>query len=185
LGPGSRGAAVKALEDRLLALGYWLETPDGEFDTSTEHAVVAFQKTHDLERDGIVGPRTQAALATATRIPPHRAAGTHFEVDLRRQLLLSVRDGKVAWIFDTSTGNVPGSTPPGRWRVYTQYDGYQHGRLGTLYRPKYFHDNVAIHGFSRVPPYPASHGCVRVTNAAMDFLWATDALPIGTDVWVY
>ena len=26
--------------------------------------------------------------------------------------------------------------------------------------------------------YPASHGCVRVTNQAMDMLWATNAMPI-------
>jgi lipoprotein-anchoring transpeptidase ErfK/SrfK len=54
-----------------------------------------------------------------------------------------------------------------------------------LYRPKYFTGGVAVHGFPDVPPYAASHGCVRVTNAAMDWLWATGRTPIGRPVWVY
>jgi lipoprotein-anchoring transpeptidase ErfK/SrfK len=54
-----------------------------------------------------------------------------------------------------------------------------------LYRPKYFHGGVAVHGYTSVPATPASHGCVRVTYAAMDHLWAADLLPIGTPVQVY
>ena len=42
-----------------------------------------------------------------------------------------------------------------------------------------------MHGYTDVPPYPASHGCVRVSNAAMDFIWATNIMPIGAAVWVY
>jgi lipoprotein-anchoring transpeptidase ErfK/SrfK len=36
-----------------------------------------------------------------------------------------------------------------------------------------------------VPPYPASHGCVRLSNAAMDFFWNQYLAPIGSPVWVY
>lgn len=36
-----------------------------------------------------------------------------------------------------------------------------------------------VHGYENVPPYPASHGCVRVTIEAMNHLWETGALPIG------
>ena len=42
------------------------------------------------------------------------------------------------------------------------------GSLGTLYRPKFVIGGVAVHGVPRVPDYPASRGCIRVTNAAMD-----------------
>jgi lipoprotein-anchoring transpeptidase ErfK/SrfK len=80
---------------------------------------------------------------------------------------------------------VPGTTPTGKFGVARQVNGYDVGPLGVLYRPKYFHDGVAVHGYPSVPPYPASHGCVRVTNAAMDWLWANGALPIGGPVWVY
>ena len=77
-------------------------------------------------------------------------------------------------------------TPPGRWEVYRQVDGIREGALGRLYRPKYFHtDGIAVHGYPSVPPYPASHGCVRVTNPAIDWIWENDVMPIGVDVWVY
>jgi len=80
---------------------------------------------------------------------------------------------------------VAGTTPTGRYTVQQQVDGYDHGPLGVLYRPKYFVGGVAVHGYPSVPPYPASHGCVRVTDAAMDWLWANDSLPIGQPIWVY
>ena len=66
-----------------------------------------------------------------------------------------------------------------------EIDGYRHAPLGTLYRPKYFYHGIAFHGYPSVPPEPASHGCVRVTNAAMDWLWEHDRAPIGRTVRVY
>ena len=44
---------------------------------------------------------------------------------------------------------------------------------------------MTIHGYTSVPAYPASHGCVRVTYPAMDFIWDKGLTPIGTPVWVY
>jgi len=176
---------VLALQHRLVALGYWLGVPDGHFGTTTTHAVVAFQKAQGLSRDGIVGPVTAAALVRASRLQPRSHAGYLIEIDLSRQLLLVVDGGRVEWVFDTSTGAVPGTTPVGRFRVFRQVDGYDRSPLGVLYRPKYFYDGVAIHGYPSVPATPASHGCVRVTNEAMDWFWSSGALPVGTVVWVY
>ena len=42
-----------------------------------------------------------------------------------------------------------------------------------------------MHGYPNVPNYPASHGCVRVTNAAMDMVWAQNLLPIGETVVIH
>lgn len=107
-----------------------------------------------------------------------------------------MRDGRVAWTLNTSTGTeepytVGGhtemaDTPPGRWQVEWHVDGSDTGPLGTLYRPKYFHrDGIAVHGYHSVPPYPASHGCARVSKAAMDWIWAKGLMPLGSSVWVY
>ena len=61
-------------------------------------------------------------------------------------------------------------------------DGVDVDELGALYRPRYFHhDGIAVHGYRSVPPYPASHGCVRVTEAAMDWIWANDLHASGLD----
>jgi len=112
-------------------------------------------------------------------------------------LLYTVSSGEIEWVFNASTGTEqpyqhPGGytaiadTPPGRHDVFYQYDGTQPGELGPLYRPKYFHrDGIAVHGYGKVPPYPASHGCVRVTFAAMDLIWASGLMPEGSTVLVY
>jgi lipoprotein-anchoring transpeptidase ErfK/SrfK len=42
-----------------------------------------------------------------------------------------------------------------------------------------------MHGSPSIPPHPASHGCARLSNAAIDFIWAANLMPIGTPVWVY
>jgi len=182
---GATGPDVLTLQRRLEALGYWLGTPDGRFGSSTEHAVTALQKIAGLRRDGVAGPATLRALTAGLRPRPRSTAGRVVEVDLSRQVLLVAVDGRLVWTLDTSTGAVAGTTPVGRFRVYRQVEGYDHGPLGVLYRPKYFVGGVAVHGYPQVPPYPASHGCVRVTNAAMDQLWSTGALPISGPVWVY
>jgi lipoprotein-anchoring transpeptidase ErfK/SrfK len=54
-----------------------------------------------------------------------------------------------------------------------------------MYRPKYFTGGIAVHGSPSIPPVPASHGCVRVSNSAIDWLWDSWGLPIGTTVMVY
>lgn len=182
---GDTGPDVAALQTRLTALGYWLADEAGTYGVTTAHAVTAFQKRADLERDGVAGPLTQAVLATAVRPLPQDPAGHHFEVDLASQTMLLVDNGAVQWVFDVSTGARAGTTPKGDFAVFRQVNGYDHGPLGTLYRPKYFKGGVAIHGFTSVPAHPASHGCVRVLNPAMDYLWETDALAVGTPVVVY
>ena len=58
---GNTGDAVKELQKRLNANGYTLDV-DGKFGKKTEEAVRAFQKKNGLKVDGIVGPKTWAAL---------------------------------------------------------------------------------------------------------------------------
>ncbi len=62
LEPGSSGAAVVALRDRLVAQGYLARSATARFDESIQAAVQAFQADHGLETDGIAGASTLAAL---------------------------------------------------------------------------------------------------------------------------
>jgi hypothetical protein len=64
---GMRGDAVAALQQHLRALGYDLGPAgvDGVFGYHTEQAVRQFQQQHGLRVDGVVGPRTSAALTVA------------------------------------------------------------------------------------------------------------------------
>jgi peptidoglycan hydrolase-like protein with peptidoglycan-binding domain len=185
LEPGSTDPGVAALQQKLVELGFWLPAVDGEYASDTTHAVVAFQKANGITPDGVAGPLTISALDLAERPIARSITASGLEVDLTRQLLLVVTEGQVQWVFDTSTGRRAGTTPVGDYTVLRQVDGYDRGPLGVLYRPKYFVGGVAVHGYPSVPSHPASHGCVRVTNAAMDWLWANDAMPKGTNVSVY
>jgi peptidoglycan hydrolase-like protein with peptidoglycan-binding domain len=191
---GEGGDAVSALQHRLVELGYWLGEPDGTYGQLTRQAVMAFQKVEGLGRDGVAGPVTQERLGVAGRPTPR--GGDGLEIDLARQVLFIVQGGQVQWAINTSTGNgeaytsssggqAVATTPPGQFHVRREVDGVREAPLGTLYRPKYFNGGIAIHGSGSIPANPASHGCARVTNSAMDMLWSSGAAAIGTPVWVY
>jgi lipoprotein-anchoring transpeptidase ErfK/SrfK len=145
---------------------------------------MAFQKTNGLSRDGTAGPVTMAALATATR-PTPRYGIDGVDIDLGHQTLTIVQGGQVVWVFNTSTGKPSTPTAPGDFTVTRQIDGMRHAPDGDLWRPKYFNGGDAIHGSPSIPGYAASHGCSRLTNAAMNFLWSSGLVPIGTPVRVH
>ncbi|GGR97262.1 hypothetical protein GCM10010169_47280 [Micromonospora fulviviridis] len=181
---GSRGAAVTQLQTRLTALRYDVGGVDGIFGPSTHHAVVAFQKVNGLVRDGIVGPRTWAALdRPVVPKPRYTHPGYSVEADLTRQVLYLAKGGSVVRILDASSGKASTPTPTGNWTVQRRIDGWRQSDLGLLWRPNYFYRGYAVHGATSVPTYPASHGCVRVPVPAMNRLWTT--IRIGTPVHVY
>ena len=190
---GDSGPEVRALQERLSGLGYWLGPPDGSFGALTQQAVFALQKAAGLSRDGIVGPDTRRALTAGTR-PRATLSGNGVEIDLQRQLVMVVRGGEPEIVLNTSTGSGKtftskghtsvAFTPTGTFSVFRQVDGPDDSPLGALWRPKYFHRGWAVHGSPDIPPYAASHGCARLSNAAMDMIWARDLMPIGSRVLV-
>jgi lipoprotein-anchoring transpeptidase ErfK/SrfK len=196
LGPGSYGAAVTQLQQRLLSLGYWIPAVDGLYGYSTQQAVYAFQKASNFPRTGSVDVFTHARLNSGTRVRPRSTSGYWIEIDKTRQILIVANGGHTQWVFNASSGSdhpytldgveYSAHTPEGMFHILRQVDGYDKSPLGQLYRPKYFTDTgIAVHGYTDVPPYPASHGCVRVSNQAIDYMWGSNILPIGANVWVY
>jgi lipoprotein-anchoring transpeptidase ErfK/SrfK len=194
---GAKGPEVLALQQRLTELGYWNGKADSKFGGTTQQAVFALQKAAGIGRDGTVGPKTQKALDDGVRPKAKSKAGSGYlvEINLKKQLLMLVKDGSVVATLNTSTGSNQNydyegdtflaDTPSGHFKVGRQIDGMRHGPLGDLWRPKYFNGGIAVHGNGSVPPYPASHGCARVSNAAMNWIWSTDKIPLKTKVWVY
>ena len=202
---GSRsGEATKAVQQRLLDLGFWLAGVDGEYGLTTKQAVMAFQKYLGLPATGKVDDDTAAYMANLTE-RAHGAADTGdlVEVDKTRQLIFVIRGGKTMLVLNTSTAtglpyeeedrNTPGEiqrgvsiTPNGLWKVDRERpEGWWEGDLGEIYRPKYFKGGVAVHGSNSIPNYPASHGCVRVSVPAMDMIWFYDLMPMRSVVWVH
>jgi lipoprotein-anchoring transpeptidase ErfK/SrfK len=161
--------------------------------------VWAVQKAAGLQRDGVVGKKTHRALDDGVRPTARTHHGHVIEVDLAKQLVLLVDGGHVTSILNASSGSgkpftsknghhYVAHTPTGTYRMGRQYDGMYTSNLGlgTMWRPKFFNGGIALHGLGfDVPPYPASHGCVRISNPAMDWVWSTGKAPQGTVVTVY
>lgn len=178
---GSRGAAVRELQASLARLTYLpYSGVDGLFGMQTWHAVVAFQGWSGLSRDGIVGPRTRSALSHA-RAPMPWSRATGFEIHIRQQVLLLVRDRRVQRSIHVSTG-AGGSTPLGHFHVYRrELMSWSVPFHVWMPQAQYFFEGYAMHEFTSVPTYPASHGCVRVPAVEARAVWQFGA--IGLRVW--
>jgi PKD repeat protein len=181
---GSQTFAVAQLGGRLRELHYAAPF-SARFDGRMLDAVYAFQKVQSLPRTGVVDARFWRALARArTPMPRYTRPADHLEVNKGRQVLYVVRRSRVALIVPISTAGISGTyTPVGRFSIYRKVAGFDPSPLGTLYDPLYFTGGYAIHGNPSVPPYPASHGCVRVPMWVAPHLYATN--PYGATVYVY
>jgi peptidoglycan hydrolase-like protein with peptidoglycan-binding domain len=198
------GEETARLQERLLELGFWVQSTDGIFGLTTRQAVMAAQKYFGLPATSSVDEATAEALSTATTRPQARSdRGTLVEIDKSLQLGFFVIDGVTEWVLNVSTGSeIPYSEPnqndpakveegdsitdPGLFKVDRERaEGWWDGDLGSIYRPKYFNGGIAVHGSGSIPNYPASHGCVRVSTPAMDWIWEEELMPMGTPVWVH
>ena len=175
---GSHGPSVRILERRLAQLRYTLRGVDTYYAYDTYDAVLAFQKVHGLARTGRANPTFWRRLRTAHVPRPRYRGGHHLEVDKSRQVLFEVDGDRVLRVVHVSTG-ATGNTPVGRWHVYSKVVGWS----WVLWYPMYFLRGFAIHGYPSVPPYPASHGCVRTPMWIAPTLFASNSY--GESVYVY
>jgi peptidoglycan hydrolase-like protein with peptidoglycan-binding domain len=198
------GPETARLQERLLEMGFWVQSVDGRYGLTTRQAVMAVQKYHGLSVTGSLDAQTATVLSEmSTRAQGRADAGTLIEVDKTRQLLFIVVDGVADWTLNVSTGTEipyerPNSndptiiergtsiTPTGLFRVNRERpEGWWAGDLGEIYRPKYFVGGVAVHGANSIPNYPASSGCVRVSVPAMDWIWENNLIPMRSPIWVH
>jgi len=191
---GMSGADVLALQRKLASLRYDPGPLDGTYGYSTHHAVMAFQKVERLAVTGYwrTAERTRVTNPRGWRLRYPRS-GRAVEISITRQVLVLSQDGVVRRIIDVSTGNGEvyyqegvrnvARTPRGRFSITRKIDGIRISKLGALYKPSYFYQGYAIHGSASVPAYPASHGCVRITNPNADRIFSL--LTVGTPVALY
>jgi cell wall hydrolase len=187
--PTKKGPVAEDLSDaeisdarRLLdQLGYWVSLEATGNDTSLHHAITAFQKIEGRERTGILTREELEVLRSARMPRPLESEYPHVEIDLDQQVLLVIDGmGAAPRILSISSGSgkmfTEGGwtrraiTPTGRFEVHRKIEGWRKSPLGLLYYPNYIYAGIAIHGNPLVPPYPASHGCIRIPMfAAKEF----------------
>lgn len=173
---GSHGRAVRLLESALIAHHFALLHADSSFGADTLEAVYALQKFSGLSRSGRMSAAAWLALGRSE--PPRpRLHGSYIEVDKTKQVLYVVRGSKVVLIVPVSTG-ATGNTPIGIFHVYSKVPGG-----AVMYYSNYFTGAFAIHGYVDVPPYPASHGCVRVPMWIATHLYGQ--ISLGMRVYIH
>lgn len=156
---------VKALQQRLIQLGYMIhDDDDGRFGPATQNAILGFQKWERLLRTGLMDAKTNTRLGTATRPVPitQGGAGKRAEILLDRQVALLIIGDVVIRAISVSSGKPSTPTPPGSFRVYAKIPRW----WSTPFREWLpwalpLVGGIAFHQYSDVPAYPASHGCVR------------------------
>jgi lipoprotein-anchoring transpeptidase ErfK/SrfK len=191
----SGAAGTLEVETLLSKLGYWILKADGKADASTRHSIMAFQKVEGRKRTGTMSVGDLRALRFAKSPMPRYPTNTpHIEIDLPRQVLFYVDEtATVARILPISTGNGKryfdegmwkvAITPTGLFNVGRKINGVRQSSLGALYYPSYFLGGIAIHGSNSIPPYPDSHGCVRVPRFADRALFRM--IKMDMEVYVY
>lgn len=193
---GDKGKNVKKLQKDLNALKYWCGSADGSFGATTEQAVYALQKAAGLGVDGVVGAKSHKAIGNGVKPKPKITSGSAFEIDKDKQLMYFIRKGKLMRIFNTSTGSGKeytsgdgsrkrATTPNGDYKIGRMVPGWETAPLGRMYRPAYYDRGWAIHGSNSIPPYPASHGCARLSVAATDHLYSKNWIKKGRRVLVH
>jgi peptidoglycan hydrolase-like protein with peptidoglycan-binding domain len=185
---GSATSGTQAVQQRLAQLRYLpKQAVDGLNGYRTQQAVIAFQSWQGLERDGIVGPATTVALATA-RVPKPKGSGPSRRIEVFRSkgVALVIRNDRTKRAIHVSTG-VPAPatvTPAGTFEVFRkEVNSWSVPFRQWLPYASYFFQGIAFHEYASVPPYPASHGCVRVPAPEARFLYRFAS--IGTKVIVF
>jgi lipoprotein-anchoring transpeptidase ErfK/SrfK len=164
---GSGGTVVRLLQKGLGRLRY-VTSHNGIFDDATARAVMAWRKETGMARtfsasEAVVRGVLAGKGRFHVRYPRH---GHHVEADLSKQVLALIDGDRVQRIYHISSGKPSTPTILGSFHVYRKSPGTNsHGMVHS----SYFIGGYAIHGYVDVPPYAASHGCLR---APIPSAWA-------------
>jgi lipoprotein-anchoring transpeptidase ErfK/SrfK len=173
-----KGKATKLFNKSLQKQGFHTGTKGRKVTTGTRLAIKAFRKTNKMARSYRYSKRIFRRLLTeGGAFQPRYDDGRHVEVDLSRQVMALVKGDKAVHTFHTSSGTSATPTILGKYRFYLRQPGYNGKRM---YYSVYFRGGYAIHGYSGVPNYPASHGCVRnpIPFSRFIYNWVDIGMPI-------
>jgi hypothetical protein len=181
LDPGDSGPAV-AVFNQLLRREAYYNTDQSTYGSHTQRAVLAFRKVNGMERNFQATPeifRTLAAGKGGFKIN-YPNGGKHVEVDISKQVMALAEGGKAKHVFHIATGAAATPSDQGAFTFYRKDPGFN--SIG-MYYSAYYNGGEATHGYHSVPPYPASHGCIR--NPIPDSVFIYNWIDLGDRMYVY
>jgi peptidoglycan hydrolase-like protein with peptidoglycan-binding domain len=181
LDPGDRGPAVELFNELMRDEGYY-DTDKHTYGSHTQRAVMAFRKENGMERTFNADPEIFKMLAEGKGAfqPKYPGSGKHVEVDISKQVMALIDDGKAKYVFHIATGAAATPSDQGAFTFYLKDPGYN--SLG-MYYSVYYNRGEATHGYASVPAYPASHGCIR--NPIPDSIFIYNWIDLGDKMYVY
>ena len=153
---------------------------DGIIDGKTQRALCVWREmTNRLITRKLPTKSDIQAIAMTQDLFPTTAMALGLNINLRCQTAIWIReDVETPYkIFPVSSGKTEFETILGTYNVGWLIDDWYESRTypeGWMYRPQFFNKGQAIHGSiddSMVQTYPASHGCVRMIQKDIDYLW--------------
>jgi hypothetical protein len=181
LDPGDNGPAVDIFNQLLREQGYF-NTDKGNYGSHTERAVMAFRKVNGMERSfqATAGIFAELAAGKGGFKAKYPNSAKHAEVDISKQVMALVDNGEVKHVFHIATGAAATPSDQGAFTFYRKDAGFN--SLG-MYYSVYYNRGEATHGYHSVPPYPASHGCIR--NPIPDSIFIYNWIDLGDKMYVY
>jgi len=181
LHPGDRNTTVRLFNRLLLRQGYFT-THGKHYSSKTGFAVMAFRKVNGMSRTfkASRGIFKKLAAGHGSFHLKHPGAGKHVEVDISKQVMVLAQHGKPKYTYHVSTGAPATPTIRGHYHFYSRQPGFN---SEGMYYSVYWHGGYAIHGYHSVPPYPASHGCVRNPIPESRFIY--NWVKLGMSIYTY
>lgn len=201
---GSRkvdAATTEQVQRALKRLGFASITPDGRSSGTFKNFLCAWRDAVGKEpsRKQLLPNEAERILAMETMPRPDKRFVVGLNVNRECQSVAYVvkenGERRFEKIFRASTGAAGYETSAGTHVIQRRVDGlhnstsYPAASGWNMYRPAYFTGwGEAFHGSpsdSSVSWAPSSHGCVRMLQKDIDYLWRKGANAIGTQVYVY
>lgn len=189
--------AYKQMELRLYQVGYPVGKVDGILDQDTRRALCIWRDYSRISVSRNLPSKAEVALVASSgrpKVPRRLVTGLNVSRTCQTVTLVSVSKDQpeqfVEEIYKASTGQPGFETRKGTFKIYFQVDKWLESTIypgAMMYRPKFFSGGQALHGSwsnALVLPYPASHGCIRMSHNAIDYLWS-HGVGVGTKVMVY
>jgi peptidoglycan hydrolase-like protein with peptidoglycan-binding domain len=168
---------------------------EGQPNTITTGAVMAFEDAENLATDGDAGPEVWGALLSAAAAGQTNPFGHYDFVEVSEASPETVtvwQDGAAVYQTLANTGIAAAPTAQGTFPVYARYTSTTmtgHNPDGSFYSDpgvpwvSYFNGGDALHGFDRASyGWPQSLGCVEMPPANAQVVFPLT--PIGTLVQV-